>query len=159
MGLSERLLQLPASPVLLPLVQDPKSQISLQLQVEGPIFFPSKQGVRITATSTLNLSNRNRAAPSSPSRGPGPMSVIHSAPPCLIFDLPQSSMFLRIAALGTSDPLVSSSPSRLEDNNFVDRRRETGGLVQTWHSLGAPRVNRFHHGGRLASHAPTLVRP
>lgn len=116
------------------LVQDSKSQISLQLQVEGPIFFPSKQGVRITATSTLNLSNRNQAAPSSPSRGPGPMSVIHSAPPSLIFDLPQSSMFLRIAALGTSDPLVSASPLRLEDNDFVlrtlnsvDRRRETGG--------------------------------
>lgn len=43
-------------------------------------------------------------------------------------------MFLRIAALGTSDPLVSASPSRLEDNDFVlrtlnsvDRRRETGG--------------------------------
>lgn len=36
-----------------------------------------------------------------------------SAPPSESFDLPQSSMFLRIAALGTSDPLLSLSTALL----------------------------------------------
>ncbi|KAK7581073.1 hypothetical protein V3481_013194 [Fusarium oxysporum f. sp. vasinfectum] len=97
------------------------SQISFSLHAS---FFPTKQGVCITATSILNLSNRKLVAPSFPSPCPGRMSVMDSAPPSESFDLPQSSMFLRIAALGTLDPLHCSST--LESFQLVGDRRHTG---------------------------------
>lgn len=40
-----------------------------------PSFPRNKQGVRITVTSTLDLSNRAPLLPSSPSPGPGPHAV------------------------------------------------------------------------------------